>query len=129
MANVHKSGLGIKSLNMAIQYLFSICWWLYNLLKETKSAARNIQAILKHYCNVSGQLVNYHRSMIQFSKGIERGKSLLLQIFCRYLHWIVVEFFLGSGISILKEREVISWLLRIRPAVNWLVWKLGSFLK
>lgn len=37
---------------------FSIC--------ATKKAARTIMFILDHYCKISGQLVNYHKSKIQF---------------------------------------------------------------
>lgn len=38
--------------------------------KDTKSTARNIKQSLDHYSIVSGQLVNYQKSKIRFSKGV-----------------------------------------------------------
>lgn len=43
------------------------------LCKGTKQAARNIKHILERYCKILGQLVNYHKSKILFSKGIENS--------------------------------------------------------
>lgn len=38
--------------------------------RTTTSAARNITQLLDHYCTASGQLVNYDKSRIQFSKSM-----------------------------------------------------------
>lgn len=38
--------------------------------KTTKVAVRSVKYILDHYCEVSGQLVNLHKSEIYFSKGV-----------------------------------------------------------
>lgn len=37
-----------------------------------EQAARNIKCILDHYCKVSSQLVNYHKSEIQVPKDINK---------------------------------------------------------
>lgn len=38
-----------------------------------KTAACHVRNILDHYCKVSGQLVNIHKSKIQFSIGINNA--------------------------------------------------------
>lgn len=40
--------------------------------RMTRNAARSIEYILDHYCRVSGQLFNYKKSKVQFSKGINK---------------------------------------------------------
>lgn len=77
MANVPKSDIGIKITKNShtIPYLMfandSMIFY-----KATRSAARNVQSILKNYYNVSGQVVNYHKSTIQFSKGMDKLQKL-----------------------------------------------------
>lgn len=44
----------------------------------TEEAARNIRYILDHYCRDSGQLVNYHKFEVQFSKST--SKTLIMEI-------------------------------------------------
>lgn len=39
--------------------------------KANKKVARFVKAILRDYCNVLRQLVNFHKSMVHFSNGIE----------------------------------------------------------
>lgn len=46
------------------------------------SAARDVNAILENYRDVSGQLVNYHKPMVQFSKELKNYKSLVFPTFC-----------------------------------------------
>lgn len=41
--------------------------------RVTKKAAIEIKYVLDHYCNVSCQWINYHRSTIQFSIGVEKS--------------------------------------------------------
>lgn len=38
--------------------------------RATKKVTRNARQILDHYCTVSGQFVNCHKSKIQFSTGV-----------------------------------------------------------
>lgn len=69
MTNVPKSRLGIKVAKNGptIPYLmFADDFMIF--CRATKSAARNVKTILKNYCNVLGQLVNCHKSMVQFLK-------------------------------------------------------------
>lgn len=40
--------------------------------KASRIAARNVKEVLHNYCMVSGQLINYHKSLVQFSKGSNR---------------------------------------------------------
>lgn len=40
------------------------------------SVARNVKTILESYYSVIGQLVNYHKLMVQFSKRNERRQKL-----------------------------------------------------
>lgn len=45
--------------------------------KQNMTAAWNITVILKIYCNVSGQLVNYHKSVVQFQIETEKAEAWL----------------------------------------------------
>lgn len=47
----------------------------------TKTAARTIKQTLHHYCSVSGQLINYHKSEVQFSRNVSTiNKKRTVQI-------------------------------------------------
>lgn len=46
----------------------------------TTKAARNVKHILDHYCKASGQLFNYHKSKIQFPKGIKKATKDIMDI-------------------------------------------------
>lgn len=48
---------------------------LYDFCEANRLAARN-QGYLENYCNITGELVNYLKSMVQFSK--EREKMIKL---------------------------------------------------
>lgn len=43
--------------------------------KVNKISTRGIKAILENYYNVSGQIVNYHISIFQFTKGTDNRKK------------------------------------------------------
>lgn len=61
---VAKQGISIPYLMFADDCLI--------FYKSNKTAARNIRDILQDYCKVSGQLVNLHKSTVQFSKGVQK---------------------------------------------------------
>lgn len=68
MGNQKRSGIGIK-LNKDTPKIPNLtfvddCIILYRANKVT---ARNIKQILDRYCMVSGKVINYQKSMIQFS--------------------------------------------------------------
>lgn len=49
--------------------------------KATKKATREIKYVLDHYCKVSSQLINYHKSIVQFSIYVEKcGKTNIADI-------------------------------------------------
>lgn len=49
--------------------------------RATKKAAQTIKHALAHYCAVLGQPVNYHKSKVQFSKGVlNADRKEILQI-------------------------------------------------
>lgn len=73
MANVSKSGIGVRVAknDFMIPYLmFTDDCMIF--CRATKTAAGNIKTTLEKYSNVFGHLVYYHKSMVQFSKGIEK---------------------------------------------------------
>lgn len=68
-----KSRIGIKVAKQAISIpylMFADDCLIFS--KANKTATRNVRDIFQDYCNVSGQLVNYHKSTIQFSKGVQK---------------------------------------------------------
>lgn len=72
-ANILKSGIGIKVTRQGLSIpclMFADDCLMF--CKASKTAARNIRDIFQDNCKVSGQLVNYHKSMVQFSKGIQK---------------------------------------------------------
>lgn len=73
-SNIPKSGIGIK---VARKRLSIPCLMFADdvliFCKASKAAARNIRDILQDYCKVSRQLVNFHKSTVQFSKGVQQG--------------------------------------------------------
>lgn len=90
MANQGKFGIGIRLNNDApkIPYLIfaNDCIILYRATKSkaSKKAMRNIKQIVDHYGTFPGQLVNYYKSKIEFSKGVSNADkneiSQILQI-------------------------------------------------
>lgn len=74
ISNSKRSGIGIWIAKDGpnIPYLLYINPYL-SVCRVTKQTVRNIKHILDHYCKVSTQLVNYHKSKVQFSKGISRA--------------------------------------------------------
>lgn len=75
MANVFKSGISIKIAKtgpIISNLTFADDCMIF--CNASISAARNIKTILENYYYVSEQLVNYHNSMIQFSKKIIKTK-------------------------------------------------------
>lgn len=44
--------------------------------RTNKSAARNIKQILDHYCMVSGHLINYQKSRVQFFKDVSNADKM-----------------------------------------------------
>lgn len=71
--NIPKSGIGIKVTRkkLSIPYLMFADDVLI-FCKASKAAVRNIRDIFQDNCKVSRQLVNYHKSTVQFSKGIHK---------------------------------------------------------
>lgn len=41
--------------------------------RAIKRAAREYKSNLDHYCQVSGQLINFHKSTFTFSIGVQKG--------------------------------------------------------
>lgn len=79
MANIPKSGIGIKiAKNIPIIPYFIIADECMIFYKATRSIARNVNTILKNYCNVFEQLVNYFKSMVQSQNKLRREKCLVL---------------------------------------------------
>lgn len=73
-ASFPKIGLGIKvtTWGPTIPFLMFADDCII-LSKASKNATRNIKEVLEEYCKVSGQLVNYHKSSIYFSKNSDRS--------------------------------------------------------
>lgn len=73
MANPPKSGIGIKTAknSHSISYLmFADACIIF--CKANKASARNVKNRLENYCNVSCQLINFHKSTVQFSENTEK---------------------------------------------------------
>lgn len=69
-----KTGIGIKVAKEGpiIPYLmFADDCMIF--CKVSIKTARSVKEILQGYCMVSDQLINYHKSSVQFSKGTERN--------------------------------------------------------
>lgn len=76
MANIPKSGIGIQVAKdgSKIPYLMFVngCLIFY---KAKRTIARSIKTILENYFNVLGQLVDFHKFMVQFSKRIDNREK------------------------------------------------------
>lgn len=74
---IPKTGIGIKTVKngYAIPYLMCADDRII-FYKASKVAARNIKENLHNYCMVSGQLVNFYKSLILFSKGVPKNVKL-----------------------------------------------------
>lgn len=68
--SIPKTGMGIKVVKQGSTIPFSMfgddC---IIFCKASKMAARNVKEVLHDYCMVFGQLINYGKSLVQFSKG------------------------------------------------------------
>jgi len=70
-ANLHNSGIGIKTCpkNLKIPYLlFADDYLLFCKTKQHTSS--RLKSILDQFCILSGQLVNFHKSVLTFSKNV-----------------------------------------------------------
>lgn len=45
--------------------------------KANRKTARHVKSILDNYCKVLGQLVNFKKSSVQFSKAIEKWENMV----------------------------------------------------
>lgn len=62
-------GIKISKQSPDIRYLtLQMAVWF---LQSNKLAAKEVKSILDHYCKVSGQLVNYHKYKVEFSKEVD----------------------------------------------------------
>lgn len=94
--------------------------------KATKSAARNLTTILKNCCNVSCQLVNFYKPLLQFSEGIEKKQKLGIVVILQVLTSNSIVSYLcckSIGLRISREdfafikdkinRKMASWKARV----------------
>lgn len=86
--------------------------------KANRKTARHVKTILDNYCNVSGQVVNLHKSMVKFSKGFTKFEKNMKIL-------IILQVPSSSSITYLryqpidnKRKEVILRKLRIVSTAN-----------
>lgn len=82
LVNQIKSGIGTKidkdSHNIPYLMFADDC---FIFCRVTKKAARMIKQVLDHYWSISGQLINYHKSEVQFSRNVRTfDKKKIAQI-------------------------------------------------
>lgn len=122
MANVPKSGSGIKvaktgpiipCLMFANDYLI--------LYKANRITARNIKPILEEdYCNISGELVDYRKSMVQFPKGNEKNVKLGIADILKVLTSNSIRTYLGCR-NIHREKTKGDFVILTKSVVSWQV--------
>lgn len=82
LANQRKTGVGIKiskdDPNISYLMFANDC---IIFCRSTKKTARTIKQALDHYCSLPGQLINYHKSKVQFSGNVSSiNKKEIVQI-------------------------------------------------
>lgn len=107
MVKFFKSGIDIKigKSGFTNSYLLLVddCIIFY---KENKSAARNVKVIVKNYCNLSGQLVNFYKAMVQFSRELKKKtKAWYYEYFPGIYIEQCFELILVAGILLAKKQE------------------------
>lgn len=98
-AKQKKSGIGIqlnKNFPNIPHLIFADDCILF--CKAAKMAAHNSQNILNHYCKISGQVVNLHKSNNQFSTGINnadtRAIKQISQINIFFFNWYLLGLYI-----------------------------------
>lgn len=65
-----------QSLELALKWHSNnVCYVIFIFGKANRRTARHVKAILKNNCNISRQLVNHHKFVVQLSKGVENKKK------------------------------------------------------
>lgn len=71
---------GTKLTKETRNYSYLMLQMANHFLHDNKKATRNVKYILNHYCRVSKQLVNYHKSKIQLANGTNNADERELRI-------------------------------------------------
>lgn len=113
-ASIPKTGMGVKVAKqgpMILFLMFADDCIIFS--KASKMAARNVKEVLQDYCMVSSQLVNYHKSLVQFSKGSNRTTRMAIIDTLQIPQSNRLEAILDAEILTIKERAMIRISLRI----------------
>lgn len=129
-AEDNKSGIGIKIYRNAEKIPFlTFADDTMIFAKATKTIYAIIKNTIQEYCNMSGQLVNYHKSAYQYSKKIDRIKDEEFKSTLEMNYVTTLDKYLGCPIINNRVTNTTFQNVVERTSNNLSEWKANSLSK